>query len=210
MSQSGIPVVSSLAQSTSDIGNALGDAVTGGNVFSSLGKIELQPLSLAGDLWHSASLGTSDKVPIVGGYTSSSHAFQEDTSNSAAAGGTLRGAAEVAALGYAGGVGLTAVGGTASAESALNSGNYAGALNAGLGGVGSAFGVSDITNALSPYTNALAKSSSAKSPIPTINNVSPGAQALYTSTGFSGASILIFVLVGTASYMLAKKKGLIK
>jgi len=220
MSHSGVPVVSDAAKTFYNIGSSIGDIAAGKNVFESVGRIAASPLSFAGGTLNSVTGGYIDKVPIVGGVAKSSADFQNDPysrSNALALGRSSAIAGASVAGAIVGGPLISArlgIGGTAGSvlagdvTSKLASGDYSGAANLASGAVGNYISQSDIGQAISPYSDSIksAISTASKSGGTPINNVSPAAQVLNTSTGFSGTAILMVGLIGFGAFLLVKKK----
>ena len=67
MSQSGIPIVSQVAQTVHTVGSSIGDIFAGKNVFEALGRIVSSPVTGALDLVNDISFNTLAHTPIVGG-----------------------------------------------------------------------------------------------------------------------------------------------
>jgi hypothetical protein len=220
MSQSGITIVSDTAKVVSNIGSSVGDIASGKNIFEAVGRIAAQPLSFAGATLSSASFGYVDKVPVLGGFSKAGTDFQNNpysrsnalslgrssaTLGAAAVGAIIGGPLIASQLGL--GAGASSLAGGALA-SKLVQGDVAGALSTATSLGGNYLNGTELGQAFAPYSDSIkgAISTSAKSGVTPINNITPAAQVLNTTTGFSGSMILVFGLVAVAGYMAMKRK----
>lgn len=219
MSQSGIPVVSQVAQAASNVVDATGSVFSGGNVFENLGRITVAPFTAAADLTNDVTFGLAGKVPLVGDVFSGGSALHEDqTSKDAAfkfgkgvavtgatvAGGVFAGPLIAPSLGVTSTVGSGL--GALTANKIINGGNVFDSLMP-LASQGFSSLIPDLGFDLPDFGNTFSDSgraaSASQAPRIYTNNV----QQPLSGSG-SSSSIGIFVVVGLAIvlFLMMRKK----
>lgn len=220
MSQSGIPVVSQIAQTVHTIGTSIGDIFEGKNVFEALGRIVSAPVTGALDLVNDISFNTLAHTPVVGGTFQAGRDLHfnpydagaakdlainlgKDAAILATAGViTPLGFSAPAALGISQGAG--ALGGIA-----LTSGNLSGALNSLAPGVGSLVpeDVKNLYNQYAPVVGSLIPKPEQPSYSPNLvgDRTFPSpAQTL--KSGFDSTQVMMLLAGAGLVFYLAVKK----
>lgn len=222
MSQSGVPGVSQIAQSTVNIANSVSDIAKGKNVFESLGRIAVEPFTLPSAIGNAATFHLGENVPIAGDTLKSIDKYEANpysksnafnlAKSSAVLGASVGGAALAGPL-LAEGLGVSSTIGAGLGGVAANKlvkGDLKGAADTLGNGLLNSSGLSDYTdqfNSIKGYLNSAASKPSNVSPV---NNVNPASQTYAPQINSGSSNVLIVAVIVLAGVLVMKKKGLIK
>ena len=220
MSQSGIPVVSQVAQVASTIGSSVGDIFSGKNVFEALGRIVASPIAAAGDLANDISFNSLANQPIGKDFFAGSRAFVENPYSRDAASQLAKGTAQVGAT-VAGGLLLAPVAGAqlgigstastilgAGIGNKIGNGDFLGALSAVAPSLSDAL-PDDLKNLYNQYGGTVASllpSASPQSVSPSYGDRTFSSPAQTIKEGFGTTETLLLLASAGLVFYLAVKK----